>query len=132
MPISGQSQATHVINIMSTIPKSAGAFYVRRDKVTIRGKTVRTATLVFTTTDGYVGEAPVKNGRFDHQLAYKRALEARATAQLAARTAAANVTPTSAWERCNKPAPVAQLLNAISESMLFTEVERRGYEVALP
>jgi tRNA A37 methylthiotransferase MiaB len=35
------------------------------------------------------------------------------------------------YERCNKPAPAAQLLHVLPESMLFSEVERRGFEVLL-
>lgn len=116
---------------MNQIPKAAGTFNVRREKQIIRGRSVRTCTLVFTTPDGFVGESVPRHGRFDHRAAYEAALAARASAQWRASIAEKNRVPRPG-ETCNKPAPVAQLLHAIHESTLFGEVERRGYEIVIP
>lgn len=115
----------------SHIPSSAGTFRVVREKRIIRGRAVRVCTLVFTTHDGFVGESIPRHGRFDHRAAYEAAVAARASALFAAGQAAMNRTP-KPWEVVNKPAPAAQLLTAIKDTLLFSEVERRGYEVAIP
>jgi hypothetical protein len=114
----------------SQIQRNAGTFKVVRGYAMIRGQRKRTATLVFTSHDGYVGESRARMGRFDHEEAYRNAM-AKRDAAIRAKLEAANPPPKT-WERCNKPAPVAQLLHSISEHLLFSEVERRGFEVAIP
>jgi hypothetical protein len=109
------------------IPSHAGKFAIVREKRIIRGRSVRVASLVFTAHDGFVGESIARRGRFDHREAYEAANAARARALVAS----GNAVP-KPYERCNKPAPAVQLLHAISEHLLFSEVERRGYEVAVP
>jgi hypothetical protein len=120
----------------SHIPSTAGTFRVVREKKIIRGRSVRTCTLVFTTHDGFVGESIPRNGHFAHREAYENALAARAAALFRARGIVANALP-KPWERCDKPAPVAALSyvphpEKLTDSSLFSEVERRGYEVCLP
>ena len=129
MPTNGQSQETMRQTTMSTgsIPAGAGDFKVVNIRRQIHGRERRVRVLTFTTHDGFVGESRT----FKHREAYEAAVAARATALFEAREASINATPRSSFERVNKPAPAAQLLNAISESMLFSEVERRGYEVAI-
>lgn len=119
------------MNTMSQhIPASAGSFRIVREKRIIRGRAVRVCTLVFTTTDGFVGESIPRHGRFDHRGAYEAAVAARAAALFKASQAAANQLPRSAFERVHKPAPSATLLHAIKDTLLFSEVERRGFEVS--
>ena len=120
----------------SHIPSTAGTFRVVREKKIIRGRAVRMCTLVFTTHDGFVGESIPRHGRFDHVGAYEAALAARAAALFRARGMEANTLP-KPWERVHKPAPSAVLAYVphpagLSDSNLFDEVERRGYEVHVP
>lgn len=107
------------------IPAGAGAFSVVNGKAMIRGKVRRTRVLVFTTHDGYVGESRL----FKHREAYEAAVAARASAQFAARQASITALPSS--RPCDKPAPAVQLLHALKDTILFSEVERRGYEVSI-
>lgn len=120
----------------SQIPTSAGTFSLRREKKIIRGRAVRTCTLVFTTHDGFVGESVPRHGKFCHREAYENALAARAAALFRARGIVAHELP-KPWERVHKPAPAAVLAyvphpESLPDSSLFSEVERRGYEVHIP
>lgn len=108
--------------MMNRVPASAGTFRVVREKKLVHGRMRRVGTLVFTTPDGYVGEAAM-TGRPWPELqreAYEGALAARAAAQYRVAMAAP------------KPAPLAPLLTALKDTVLCAEMERRGYEVCLP
>lgn len=109
------------------IPAGAGTFRIVTEKREVRGRTIRARVLVFTSHDGFVGESRTWN----HREAYEAAVAERAAAVFKVREAEMNRVP-KPHERCDKPAPAAQLLHQIAESMLFSEVERRGYEVAIP
>lgn len=90
----------------------AGTFSIRKEG---RGSR-RVRILVFTSHDGYVGESRT----WSHEDAYRAAVAKRLAAlQASARATASN----------QKPAPVAQLVQTMHESVLMAELERRGYEI---
>jgi hypothetical protein len=108
------------------IPAGAGEFRVVNCRRKVRGVERRVRVLVFTAHDGFTGESY----RFSHREAYEAAVAERASALFKAREQAANQPP-KPYATCNKPAPAAQLLHVIKDTLLFEEVERRGYEVAV-
>jgi len=127
------------------IPSFEGRFTVQTEKNKNRaGKTVRSRWLVYTTHDGFVGAVPIAElARKGWQQMYAEA-KAQADAkrarcvyeqQLAAlQELSAAPQP---WARCDKPAPVAHIEFApkpekLSDSALFEEVERRGFEIHIP
>jgi len=125
------------MNTMSQhIPASAGSSRLVRENITVRRRQGRVARILFTTHDGFVGEATVRNGMFREttRTAYEAAVAERASALFKAGQVAANVLPRSSYERVNKPAPAAIVAfvphpEKLSDSALFSEVEARGYEV---
>lgn len=114
------------------IPTGAGSSRLVRENITVHGRRVRVARVVFTTHDGFVGESRLRHGEFGAALhaAYEAAVAERARALFRAREEAANVLP-SAAPQAPKPAPAVQLLHCIKDTFLCSELERRGYEISL-
>jgi hypothetical protein len=117
----------------SHIPTGAGSSRLVRENINVRGRKVRVARIVFTTHDGFMGEAILRGSAGPAiREAYEAAVAARAAALFKAQQATVSRTVTEPVSRSitEKPAPEAKLLTAIKDTLLFSECERRGYLVS--
>lgn len=106
---------------MQRIPVTAGQFLVFTGKRRVGGRERRVRVLQFVTADNYIGESRT----FNHREAYENAIAERARSKY---DADVNRLP-KPWETCAKQPAPAPLIRYIDDSTIFSEVERRGYEV---
>jgi hypothetical protein len=119
------------MSISTHIPTGAGSSRLVRENIIVRGRKVRVPLIVFTTHDGFMGEAVMHRGQsaIATREAYEAAVAQRAAALFKAQQASMHALP-SYLPQAPKPAPEAQLLNALKDTVLFSEVERRGWAIA--